>query len=116
MQNTAIGELSKEFEGAELSDWRLRERLLALAQALDRSPEASLPRATKTTAAREAAYRFLGNRKVSLEGILAPHVRASVERCRQEESVYVISDTTEFSFSGPERGKGLGRLQGKTRG
>src|SRR5215831_14769456 len=103
--SSIVGELSEEFDGVELGDWRLRERLMSLSRSLDDAPEASLPRATKTTAAREAAYRFLGNHKVSLAGILAGHVGATVQRCREAGTVYVVSDTTEFSFSGEERGK-----------
>jgi len=114
--SSVVGELSEEFDGVELGDWRLRERLMSLSRSLDEAPEASLPRATKTTAAREAAYRFLGNHKVSLAGILAGHVGATVQRCREAGTVYVVSDTTEFSFSGEERGKNLGRLQSKSRG
>jgi Transposase DNA-binding/Transposase DDE domain len=116
MARTAIGEVSDEFAGAEIADWRLRERLVALARDLDESPGASLPDAVGTTAAREAAYRFLGNAKVTLEGILAPHVRATARRCVEEGVVYVVSDTTECSFAGEERGKRLGRLHGKSRG
>ena len=110
-----VGELREEFAGAELPDWRLQERLIGLAAELDTAPGKSLPRALKTTAAREAAYRFLGNRRVTAEGILAPHMAATVQRAQQHETVYVVSDTTEFSFSG-ERGARLGRLHGETRG
>jgi hypothetical protein len=111
-----LGEMRDEFGGAEIADWRLRERLVTLSEALDGTPEASLPKATKTTAAQEAAYRFLGNGKVSLPGILAGHVAATARRCREAERVYVVSDTTEFSFAGEERGKALGRLEKKNRG
>jgi hypothetical protein len=110
-----VGELREEFVDASLPDWRLRERLMGLASELDRAPEESLPRALKTTAAREAAYRFLGNRRVTAAGILAPHMAATVRRAQQHQTVYVVSDTTEFSFSG-ERGARLGRLQGDSRG
>jgi hypothetical protein len=110
-----VGKLSEEFVDADLPDWRLRERLMALASELDRAPEVSLPRALKTTAAREAAYRFLGNQRVTATGILAPHVAATVRRAQRHRAIYVISDTTEFSFSG-ERGAQLGRLQGESRG
>jgi hypothetical protein len=115
-KGSILGEVRDELSGAEIADWRLRERLISLSQALDEAPEASLPKATKTTAAQEAAYRFLGNKKVSLSGILAGHIAATVRRCREAESVYVVSDTTEFSFAGEERGKALGRLQKKSRG
>ena len=110
-----VGELREEFVDADIPDWRLRERLVGVASELDAAPEESLPRALKTTAAREAAYRFLGNRRVTAAGILAPHMAATVRRAQQHETVYVVSDTTEFSFSG-ERGARRGRLQGETRG
>jgi hypothetical protein len=112
---TVIGSVEDEFRGAEIADWRLRERLLSLSRSLDEHPSALVPRAMKTEAEREAAYRFLGNRKATLPGILEPHVRATVNRCREAGSVYVVSDSTEFSFSG-ERGEALGRLQGDRRG
>jgi hypothetical protein len=111
-----IGAVRDEFIDAEIPDWRLRERLVSVAQALEATPEASLPKALKTVAAREAAYRFLGNAKVTMDGILAPHTRATAQRCRESQKVYVVSDTTECSFSGPQRGKKLGRLQGNGRG
>lgn len=110
-----VGELREEFVDAGLPDWRLRERLVTLASELDTAPAKSLPRALKTTAAREGAYRFLGNRRVTADGILAPHVAATVRRAQQQQSVYVVSDTTDFCFSG-ERGAQLGRLQGESRG
>jgi hypothetical protein len=117
MERAAIlGTVREEFEGAEIADWRLRERLVSLSEAIDEAPEASLPRATKTTAAQEAAYRLLGNRKVTMTGILAGHTAATVRRCREAESVYVVSDTTELTFKGEERGKALGRVGTKSRG
>jgi hypothetical protein len=117
VHSTVIGEVIDEFRGAEIPDWRLRERLVTIAQALDGMPDGSLPKATKTTAGREAAYRFLGNRKVTMDAILAPHVQATARRCRAELGpVYFVSDTTECSFSGESRGEKLGRISGKERG
>jgi hypothetical protein len=113
---TPIGPVRAEFDGAEIPDWRLRERLVSLAEALDEGPSASLPDAVKTAAAREGAYRFLGNGRVTLERVIAPHVAATVKRCRDAETVYVVSDTTECAFSGEVRGERLGRLQGNGRG
>src|SRR3569833_3215219 len=110
-----VGDLSEELAGAEIPDWRLRERLIAIATALDEAPAESLPEALKSPAAREGAYRFLGNARVSPEGILAPHIAATVGRAKAHGKVYVVSDTSEFSFSG-DRGSRLGRLQGDSRG
>jgi hypothetical protein len=116
VSRSPIGEVRDEFADAPIGDWRLRERLTSIAEDLDALPGASLPDALKTTAAREAGYRFLGNSRVTLAGILGPHVAATARRCRDAGTVYVVSDTTECSFSGEERGKKLGRLQGERRG
>jgi hypothetical protein len=114
--STIVGDLREEFEGAEIGEWRLRERLMRVSEALDEAPAESVPNAMRSTAAREATYRFLGNSRVSLAGILAGHVSATARRCQAASLVYVITDTTEFSFAGEERGKRLGRLQKKARG
>src|SRR3954471_16789672 len=116
LRTTIVGDLKEEFEGAEVGDWRLRDRLMRVSEALDVAPAKSIPGAAKSIAEREAAYRLLGNQRVSMAGILAGHVAATVQRCRQARRVYVVSDTTEFSFAGEDRGKRLGRLNTNTRG
>jgi hypothetical protein len=105
-----------EYEEAELGDERLRARLLVLASGLSREPDASFARISKSVAAREAAYRFLENQRVTMEALLEPHQDATAQRCREVGSVYVISDTTEVVLSGEERGKALGRIHGRRRG
>lgn len=108
--------IGDEFEGAELGDERLAARLSMLAEGLGREPSASFARISKTRAAREGAYRFLENRRVTMDALLEPHQVATAERCRDVGAVYVVSDTTEVSLPGQERGKALGRLHGKKRG
>ncbi len=111
-----MGPIEGEFEGVDLGDVRLDRRLLVMARALDEEPERSLAGASKTVASREAAYRFVENHRVSLDAILAPHRLATAQRCRDEGTVLVVSDTTVCSFSGEKRGEKLGRIQGKKRG
>jgi hypothetical protein len=108
--------IEDEFEGAELGDERLAARLSMLAAGLGREPSASFARISKTRAAREGAYRFLENRRVTMDALLEPHQVATAERCRDLGAVYVVSDTTEVTLPGQERGKALGRLHGKKRG
>lgn len=116
MENELWDPIEDEFEGADFGDERLSRRLMTLVSALERGPERSLAESAKTVAAREAAYRFVQNERVGLDAMLAPHRAATVERCREAGTVYVASDTTEFSFSGTARGKKLGRIQGSSRG
>ena len=111
-----LGPIEDEFEDADFGDARLTGRLLEMARALERGPDQSLAKASKTVAAREAAYRFVENRAVTMENILEPHQRATAARCREAGMVFVVSDTTEFTFRGAVRGKALGRIKGTQRG
>ena len=77
-----------------------------MARALIERPGASLPMALGGEAQREGGYRFLSNRRVNLEGLLEPHVDATVERGRAAGKVLLVSDTTEFRFSTDREGLG----------
>ena len=111
-----LGSIEEEFEGAEFGDVRLSERLMLMVRALDREPAQSFAKVSKTVAAREAAYRFIENSAVTMEALLAPHQAATAARCREAKTVFIVSDTTEFTFSGKARGAKLGRIKGSQRG
>jgi len=102
-----VSEVRAEFEGVDLGDPRLTKRVQKMAEALAARPDASLPTAMGSVAAREAAYRFLGNPRVTFERVIAAHVDATVERARERKEVLVVSDTTEFKFSTEREGLGL---------
>jgi hypothetical protein len=100
--------IASEFEGVELGDRRLSNRMAKLAEQLANAPDLSFPKASGSEAALEATYRFLNNEKVTPDAIVSGHVRATVERCSQAGTVFIAHDSTEFSFSGsPED---MGRL------
>lgn len=111
-----VAEIGFEFHGAELRDRRREWRLLKLAEALAKDPDASLPTATRTVAGLEAAYRLLGNEAVTVDGILAGHYEQTVERAAAEGLVLAIHDTSIFKFSGDAEREGLGPLRGKGQG
>lgn len=108
--------LESEYEGSTLGDVRRQKRVKALAQALERDPAASLPKVTKTDSALEAAYRFLRNDAVSMDGILAGHYAQAVERAASQPLVLAVHDTTEFKFRGEETREGLGPIRGHGQG
>jgi len=108
-----VPDVSSEFERARLGDPRLTKRAGKMARAMAAQPGASLPRAMGSESDREAAYRFLSNRRVTLKRVLQSHVAATVERARKVGRVLLVSDTTEFRFSS-ER-EGLGVLGGRKR-
>lgn len=106
-------DVRSEIGGTELGDDRLRKRAQLMLAAVLKRPGASLPVAMQSVAAREAAYRFLSNRQVTLGRVLESHVESTVARARSAKKVLLVSDTTEFKFS-TER-EGLGMLSSRRR-
>ncbi len=100
--------IADEFEGASLGDKRLARRLLRVAEQLEAEPTASVAAAMASTAEREAAYRLLGNERVTLEQVLMPHLTATARRAAEAQTIIVPHDTTEVGFSTPRNG--LGRI------
>jgi len=115
MKRSDRAELREEYVGAKLGDTRRGARLVLLVDALAKKPSASFPGATGTDSALEAAYRFLRNDAVSMDGILAGHYAQTVERASREEVVLALHDTSKFKFSG-ESDRGLGPLTGHGQG
>lgn len=102
--------LVEELAGGDLGDARLnarRDRLLAV---LERRPDAAFPQVCADDAAVEALYRFLRNRRVTVDALLAPHIEATQQRCAALDEVLVIHDTTDLVFAGEAARPGLARL------
>ena len=108
--------LVAEMAGADLGDQRLNDRRDRLIAALEQHPDAGFPAICADDSDAEALYRFLRNRRVTLEGILAPHLTATRERCRALGEVLVIHDTTEHSFTGDQPRAGLTPLGARRQG
>jgi hypothetical protein len=105
--------LVPEFQGLQLGDKRLQARVLQTVEALALNPAASILEASRSAAEAEAIYRLLRNPRVSMDGILQPHIEKTRERCLSLPSVLVVHDTTDFQYGGEER-KELGRLRTET--
>src|SRR3954463_12160854 len=104
----------REFEGAALGDKRLTRRVLEIVPSLTNAPGDSFPEQMGSVAEREALYRFLSNPKVTMQALLAGHVRATHGRIVERSAVRIVHDTSPFRFLGDR--EGLGVLQGNTRG
>jgi hypothetical protein len=102
--------LREEMAGGDLGDVRLNARRDRMIAALEQHPDTGFPEACGEDSATEACYRFLRNRRVSLDAILEPHVRATTRRCQAVGEVLVVHDTTEHNFSGEKSRRGLTRL------
>jgi hypothetical protein len=99
--------LSAEMAGADLGDERLNARRDRIMTVLQQHPDAGFPDACASDGEAEALYRFLRNRRVSLESVIEPHLRATADRCRAVGETLVIHDTTENVFPGEKSREGL---------
>lgn len=109
-----VEEIELEFRGGEFGDKRRSDRVERIGTVLARDPTLSFPEAMASEGQLEALYRLLNNDKVNFSSIHDPHARRTAERCRMEERVLVLHDTTAMEFNGDRQG--LGRLQTSAKG
>lgn len=95
---------------SQFGDARINARCAEIRQIASTRPGLSFPFMMGTESAREALYRFLRNRKVTMDKLIAPHFEATRRRARERPVVLHVHDTTEFSFAGECRRQGLGEL------
>jgi hypothetical protein len=88
-----------EFGFAQLGDQRRNKRLVKIAKNLAMAPGGSLPQAFPDWAELKAAYRFFGQRGVSAERVLAPHLERTRRACREAGEYLLIEDTTLLDYS-----------------
>ncbi len=82
-----------------MGDARRTKRLMNIAEHLAASPSGTLPQAFPDWAELKAAYRFFGQRGVSFERILAPHVERTRQACCEPGEYLLIEDTTLLDYS-----------------
>jgi len=98
------------YEGFSFGDARLDRRFAWLREAAERMPGASFPVLSGSEPAREATYRFLNNPRVTLAGMIGPHIASSVDRLRQSPLALIVHDSSELKFTGDFPRPGLGRM------
>jgi hypothetical protein len=102
--------LEGEFAALDTGDARLDRRGVSVLAALARAPGVSYAQANETWSATKAAYRFVNHESVTREGLLSAHHARLEERCRDEDEVLLIGDTTEMTFNSRKKTEGLGVL------
>lgn len=96
--------VAAEFDDLLLPDERLSKRVKSFIQRAWSSPSLSLPQMLQDSAQLEGAYRLLNNRRVTLDALVAPHAKRTVERARHVNEVVVVHDPTQVEtlFATPE--------------
>lgn len=106
----------EEFGHADLGDKRLDRRLAAIASAALHNPRQGFPRMMKTDAELEGTYRFFNNPRIRPEQILQSHYERTAERCRAFRKLWILHDTSIFSFGGESHREGMGTIKGLVEG
>ena len=88
-----------EFGFANLGDQRRNKRLVKIAANLADRPSGTLAQVFNDWAELKAAYRFFGQKGVSFERVLAPHLERTGQACRQPGEYLLIEDTTLLDYS-----------------
>lgn len=101
--------VSEELDGAVFGDARLSRRLKQIAERVSAAPSQGFPQVVANDSELEGVYRFLRNRKVNAERILAPHEEATWRRAGDQD-ILVVHDSTGFVFGGSSKRQGLGYL------
>lgn len=109
MQARAWAEV--EFAQADLGDQRLNQRLICLASQRGQAPQASIAESCQNRAGLRAAYRFYDNEHVTMDKILEPHRKATLERMKAYPIVLAVQDTTQIDLSAHPHTQGTGYLQ-----
>ena len=107
------GWIEEELRFIDLGDKRLDNRLKRIVSLLAKNPEASIPQATKTKADTKAAYRFFDSYRVKPDDIRDAHYQSTVERCRGQDTVLVVQDSTNFDFTQRHDIKDIGFLDSR---
>jgi hypothetical protein len=95
----ATGILSEDLGRCQFRDARLGRRFQKLVRQLESRLGQSIPLACQDWTNTKAAYRFLSNRRVSEEPILAGHFRATCDRVAATDGpILILHETTEFTY------------------
>lgn len=104
-----------EFEHLDLGDHRLNMRLVNLLEDLSRKPTDSIPQACGNWASTKAAYRFFDDIDADPRKILQSHISSTVERCRGQNVVLCVQDTTYVNQHSHPCTEGLGPIDTENR-
>ena len=87
---------------ADLPDERLDKWLTAILVDTLESPSASIPEAAGDASQATATYRFYANDRVTIEALHlgVATATATAQRCLDQDTLFVVQDTTTLNFTG----------------
>jgi hypothetical protein len=101
---------TKEFDGINLCDKRLNDRLIKMAGQFISSTESPINKACGNWGETKAAYRFFQNDSIDYKDIIQHHSKNTAFRATEEKVILAIQDTTYYNYTSHPKTKGLGLL------
>lgn len=101
---------TKEFDGINLCDKRLNDRLIKIAGQFISSTESPINKACGNWGETKAAYRFFQNDSIDYKDIIQHHSKNTAVRATEEKVILAIQDTTYYNYTSHPKTKGLGLL------
>ncbi len=99
-----------EFKGLDFKDSRLNNRFEEIIKKLDTRPSGVITEAFVDAKDQKAAYRFFGNKKVGFSRMLTSHQEQVFERCKNEEVILAIQDSTALHLTGARKADNIGMI------
>ena len=103
--------VEEELGTVEFHDGRLTRRLFSMVRDFYGKPLVPIPRALSGSHAKtKAAYRFLGNERVSMDEIPRAHVESTIEQIKEHRVVLAVQDTSSLNYTTHRATEGLGPI------
>jgi Transposase DNA-binding/Transposase DDE domain len=99
LPRSLVQRVTAGFRRTKLGDPRRTARLVRVVGRIARQPSAPLPLALGAESEVEGAYRFMNNRRVDFDALIAVQGEIARQRAAEEQAVLVLHDTTDCSFA-----------------
>ncbi len=106
----------REYDRCVYPDSRVCRRVVEMGKCWTRKLGQPLPAIFPNPAERKAAYRVLSNPRIHMQHVLEPHYESTVDRCRDQDLILAIQDTTTLNYNGLKATEGLDNLGGGGQG
>jgi hypothetical protein len=98
----------KQFECAEFAHESRNKRAVVISQNMLAGSTASLPAMAENRGDLASAYRFFGNKEVTVKRMLSGHVSATCAEASKHQAVLVVQDSMAASYGGDDHSRNLG--------
>lgn len=99
--------MKSEFSNSNFGDLRLDKRYFDIIEELSKKSESNVSSAFESWKEIKACYRFIENKKVTIDKILSPHTNKTIERIKKNPIVLLLQDTTYIDYSERHKTKNL---------